>query len=98
MADYILSQRAKGDLRNIWIYTKETWSVEQANKYYRSILLDIDQITEKPTISGVSYDYVRSGVRGVRSGKHIIFYRILSSNKIRVVRILHERMDYYKHL
>jgi toxin ParE1/3/4 len=35
MADYIISEKALEDLNNIWIYTAENWSVEQANRYYK---------------------------------------------------------------
>jgi len=33
MPDYILSVRAEIDLQEIWIYTMEHWSIEQADKY-----------------------------------------------------------------
>ncbi len=33
MAEYIVSEKALDDLNNIWMYTAENWSVEQANRY-----------------------------------------------------------------
>ena len=38
MAEYILSERAQNDLRRIWHYTVDTWSIEQAKRYYNEIL------------------------------------------------------------
>ena len=49
-------------------------------------------------ISGRGYEEVRPGLRGMLCGKHIIFYRIISKEKVRIVRILHGKMDYPRHL
>ena len=42
MAEYIISEKALDDLNNIWIYTAENWSVEQANRYYNLIMDEIE--------------------------------------------------------
>lgn len=98
MADYILSKKALSDLRSIWNYTVETWSEEQADNYYHSLILAFETIAMRPESAGHSYEGVRSGYRGCHSGKHIIFYRVLKNGKVRIVRILHERMDFGRHL
>ena len=38
MAEYVLSERSKKDLRDIDNYTRETWSEEQAVVYYNHLL------------------------------------------------------------
>ena len=98
MADYILSKKASNDLGKIWHYTIETWSEEQADRYFQELVLSFDYIAANPDTAGRSYEDVRSGYRGLRSRKHIIFYRILKNGKVRIIRILHERMDFARHL
>ena len=98
MADYILSKKALSDLRNIWNYTVETWSEEQADIYYQNLIQAFEAIASRPESAGHSYEEVRSGYRGCHSGRHIIFYRVLKNGKVRIVRILHERMDFGRHL
>ena len=98
MGDYILSKKALADLRSIWNYTVETWSEEQADIYYRNLIQAFETIADRPDSAGHSYEDVRSGYRGCHSGKHIIFYRVLKNGKVRIVRILHERMDFVRHL
>lgn len=98
MADYILSKKALSDLRSIWNYTVETWSEEQADIYYQNLVQSFELIAKRPDSAGHSYENVRSGYRGCHSGRHIIFYRILKDGKVRIVRILHERMDFGRRL
>ena len=46
MAEYVISEIALDDLNNIWIYTAENWSVEQANRYYNLIMDEIEFVVE----------------------------------------------------
>lgn len=98
MANYILSKKAQEDLRKIWYYTVETWSEKQADTYFHSLIQSFESIADGPYSAGRSYEEVRAGYRGLRSGRHIIFYRILKNGKARIIRILHERMDYVRRL
>jgi len=79
-------------LNNIWEYTIDKWSEKQADKYYSSIEFACAQIGKNPKI-GEEYYEVNKNLLGLRTGKHIIFYQIISNDKIEIVRILHERMD-----
>ena len=92
MAKVILRQEAIDDLNDIWDYTFEQWSENQADKYYGTIKLACNRIGEYPNI-GKEYDGISRNLLGVKSGKHIIFYQIISIDEIEVIRILHERMD-----
>jgi len=92
MAKVILRQKAIDDLNSIWDYTFEKWSEKQADKYYATIKMTCNGIGESPNI-GKEYDRVSRNLLGLKSGKHIIFYQVLSNERIEVVRILHERMD-----
>ena len=98
MAKFVLSERAKRDLVDIWRYTLENWSEEQAIRYYNKLMDGCENIANAPDTSGRDYEEVRPGLRGMLCGRHIIFYRIISEEKVRIVRILHGKMDYPKHL
>ena len=92
MANYKLTRRAVDDLSKIWLYTYETWSERQADKYYSLLTDSIRELSTKPEI-GRSYSTVESGLRGVKVGRHIIVYLTEINKDIIVVRILHEQMD-----
>ncbi|MEM7551504.1 MAG: type II toxin-antitoxin system RelE/ParE family toxin [Bacteroidota bacterium] len=92
MAKLILRQKAVDDLTSIWKYTFETWSENQADKYYESIKLACVDISKKPLI-GKRYRQISENLRGYKINKHIIFYHSISNVKVEIVRILHERMD-----
>jgi len=92
MFKVVFRQEAIIDLNNIWNYTFEKWSENQANKYYETIRLSCNVIGQNPNI-GNEYFNVNKNLLGLNSGKHIIFYRVISDHKIEIIRILHERMD-----
>jgi toxin ParE1/3/4 len=92
MAKVILRQKAIDDLNDIWVYTFEKWSEKQADKYYAIIKLACNAIGENPYI-GKEYDGISKNLLGLKSGKHILFYQVISDDRIEVIRILHEQMD-----
>jgi len=92
MAKVILRQEAIDDLTNIWDYTFQKWSMNQANKYYSTIKFACQEIGKYPDIGRV-YNGINEKLFGFKSGKHIIFYQVISTEEIEIIRILHERMD-----
>ena len=92
MAKVILRRKAIDDLNDIWNYTFEKWSERQADKYYAIIKLACNAIGENPDL-GKEYDGISKNLLGLKSGKHIIFYKLISDDRIEVIRILHELMD-----
>lgn len=96
MSQVILSPKAKADLSDIWDYTLAEWGIEQAEKYVRELWTAMqDQAIDASTSADISD--VRKGYRKVRSGSHVIFFK-LTGDGIDVVRILHQRMDFERHL
>ena len=93
MANYHLTNKAVEDLTNIWEYTVDMWSEQQADNYYNTLINSCHKITENPRLYGTKYEEIADGLLGYRSGRHIIFYRILTNGDILVIRILHQRMD-----
>ena len=95
---YKISKQAEVDLENIWLYTFEEWSQEQADYYYDLIMDEIEYISENPK-SGKDYNEVRKGYFRSRVKSHFIFYRInLKEEKIEIIRILHQQMDVDSHM
>lgn len=92
MAKVVLRQEAINDLNDIWVYTFEEWSEKQADKYYASLEFACKQIGKNPEI-GKGYEEIRSNLLGLRVGKHIIFYQVITEKEIEIIRILHEQMD-----
>jgi toxin ParE1/3/4 len=92
MAEYIVSEKALEDLNNIWIYTAETWSVEQANRYYDLIMNEIEYVAENFE-STKDFSHFRKNYRYTKVKSHLVFFRIIENTEIEVVRILHEKMD-----
>lgn len=92
MAEYVLTNKAVEDLSEIWDYTYDVWSENQANKYYKRLIDTCAEIAGKPSI-GREFDVIFKNLLGFPVGKHIIFYRVLRAENIEILRILHERMD-----
>lgn len=88
-----ISIEAQNDLENIWLYTFETWSIEQANRYIDLIIDEIEYLARYPN-AGKDYSNVRKGYFRSRVKSHLIFYRInLKENFVEIIRILHQQMD-----
>jgi toxin ParE1/3/4 len=92
MAKYLITDRAIADLTDIWEYTEREWSEIQAERYYLSLLESCEELAINPTL-GKQYDTVTPNLLGYKSGRHIIFYSILVSNEVQIIRILHDMMD-----
>ena len=92
MANYKLTNKAVEDLENIWDYTFDKWSLEQADKYYSLLIDACNLIGENPNI-GKNYIGVTTELFGLRTNRHIIFYRKFPDKPVEITRILHERMD-----
>lgn len=88
-----ISEVALYDIENIWVYSLENWSKEQADRYYNLIFEEIDYIT-KNSEYGRDFSHIRKGYRYSKVKSHLIFYRISKENIIEIVRVLHARMDF----
>lgn len=96
MSQVVLSPKAKSDLSEIWDYTLSEWGIDQAEKYVRDLW---EAMQQQACDSSTSIDIsdVRNGYRKAFSGSHVIFFK-LTGDGIDVVRILHQRMDFERHL
>ena len=98
MAKIRLSRKAIADLDGIWDHTVETWSEEQAVIYYRQIYTVIQGSNSLPAFLEKDYNVIKPGLLGFKVGHHIVFYKKHKDESIYVDRILHEKMDYQRHL
>jgi toxin ParE1/3/4 len=92
MANYKLTNKAIEDLSDIWNYTFEMWSENQADKYYDSLISVCREIANNPDL-GKIYVEISDKLLGLKVNRHVIFYRTVSKNYVEITRILHERMD-----
>jgi len=91
--NYKISQAANQDIENIWIYTFENWSIEQADRYLNQIIDEIAYLSDNPR-SGKDYSQIRKGYFRSRIKSHFIFYKKnLKLEQVEIIRILHQRMD-----
>jgi len=97
MGKFYLTKKAVEDLNDIWNYTIETWSENQAEIYYLLLIDSCQELANKPNL-GKSYEIIEKNVLGYRTGQHIIFYRIVTEKEIEVVRVLHGMMDMKSHI
>ena len=92
MAKFKLTNKTVEDLSKIWDYTFEVWSENQADRYYEMLISNCQEIAYNPLI-GKNYDGITQNLLGLKTNRHIIFYRTLNENYVEITRILHERMD-----
>jgi toxin ParE1/3/4 len=92
MTKYELTNKAVEDLTNIWEFTAEEWSEQQADKYYDLLLTKCQEIANNPAL-GKIYDIITNDLLGSKVEKHTIFYRKRVNKPIEITRILHGRMD-----
>ena len=92
MSEYIISEKALEDINNIWIYTAENWSFEQADRYYNAIIDEIEFIVQKIELAN-DFGKIRKSYKYSKVKSHLIFFKKNISNEIEVVRVLHEKMD-----
>ncbi|MDH3453674.1 MAG: type II toxin-antitoxin system RelE/ParE family toxin [Desulfuromonadales bacterium] len=97
MRRVVLSPKAKVDLSQVWDYTYAEWGAEQAEKYIRELWAVIEE-QSIDLIKSVDISDVRKGYRKVRSGSHVIFFKVTQGGVLEVVRILHQEMDFDRHL
>lgn len=92
MAKYFFTNKAVEDLSNIYEYTYQSWSENQADKYYEELISFCQMLSENPNI-GKNYSEIASDIFAFLTNRHIIFYRILDIDKIEITRIITANMD-----
>lgn len=97
MGTYSLTNASRADLKSIATYTQQKWGKEQ-RKIYSKQFDDTFLVLAGNPETGISCDFIKQGYRKFSTGSHVIFFRVISEKEIRVVRILHKRMDVARQL
>ena len=87
----IIHEDAVQDLEEIWFYTFQKWSLEQADRYHNLIFKEIEFLSSRP-LTGKDLGHLKEGYRSSKIKSHLIFYKF-SKTEIVIIRILHENMD-----
>ena len=91
-----LTEIARADLKSIRRYSTRTWGQHRTTQYMAAL-----RDTMKSLLAGTavtrSRDDLRPGLRMAASGRHCIFFEA-DESRVLVVRVLHDRMDYQRHL
>lgn len=98
MGGYRLSKFAERDLADILRYTIQTWGMKQGAAYFQILAAAKTSIVNNPFLPGSrTRDDLADGCRAYRAGKHLVFYRVIG-NRVEIARILHESMDFPRHV
>jgi toxin ParE1/3/4 len=92
---YRLSPLAEADLEEIWLYTLKNWSIEQADTYHRNFVVAFEALAAGSK-RGRASD-VRPGYQKYLCGSHVVYF-LDYSDRLDVIRILHQRQDAERHL
>ena len=96
MADYALSERAAQDIEAIADYGFANFGVAKAREYGKGLERCFGHLAESPAV-GLAADELADGVRRYKYESHWVFYSEQSGG-ILIVRVLHENMDFQRHL
>ena len=91
-----LSRKAADDLSAIADFTIAAFGTEQARKYRDQFQPCFDSLLANPQL-GRSADELAPGLRRIRQQAHVVFYRA-DADAVLIVRVLHYRMDFDRHL
>lgn len=95
MAAYALTHSAQEDLIGIWLYTCETWSEQQADRYQDDLHGCFERLA-----SGMGHSKSLPEMDGVKSHlcrHHYVFF-LERPEDIVILAVLHERMDLMERL
>jgi len=93
--ELIITDPARDDIEAIAVYSFIKWGEEQTTKYTEELYKTITNIANNPETGKSRYGVPRV-IKGRKSGRHVVFYRI-TGQTIFIIRILHESMDHGRH-
>lgn len=96
MAKFELTEAADRDLTDIYLYSYRQFGEQQADAYLISLEDCFSRLADMPGL-GRAIDHVRSGYFRFEHERHVVFY-VRMAGGIRIVRVLHERMEPDRHL
>ena len=91
-----VTEIARAALKSIRRYSQRTWGPDRTAQYMAA-LRDTMKGLLAGTAVGRDRDDLRPGLQMATSGRHCVFFEG-DQSRILVVRVLHDRMDYQRHL
>ena len=91
-----LTEIAREDLKSVRRYSQKAWGSDRTVQYMAE-LRDVMKGLGAGTMVSRNRDDLRPGLHMATSGSHCVFFEI-DESRILVVRVLHDRMDYPRHL
>ena len=88
MADYVLTEQARQDFRDIYRYSLKRWGEAQADKYTSGLLDQFDMLATFPGM-GLPFYKPSYGLLKFPYEYHMIAYRIFDEATIQVVFVIH---------
>jgi len=95
MSRYTFAPAADRDLADIWLYTAETWSRDQADRY-AGLIVDTCGRLASGEVRGRPIPEIGATYLKVTVGAHLVIYTS-SGDAVLVLRVLHRRMDIAAH-
>ena len=92
ISTYLLTPEAEKDLEDIWLYSYQTWSEHQADRYIEILEDTFVRLSYMPEQARELLDF-DPPVRIFPSAKHIIIY-IIAGRAIVIIRVLGARQDW----
>jgi toxin ParE1/3/4 len=96
VSGYLLRARAREDIREIALYTQQTWGVEQRDRYIDGLFHFFGVLAENPGL-GIARDDIAPGLRSLRHGRHLAIY-LPARGGVEIVRVLHVSRDVRLHV
>ncbi|MGE8134547.1 type II toxin-antitoxin system RelE/ParE family toxin [Novosphingobium subterraneum] len=92
MTRYWLEPGAAARLDEIFVYTRDVWGEEQAERYVRGLFAKFDAIAGREVIwKRIPAEFEVQGWF-CRHERHYVYWKSLADGKVAIVAILHERM------
>jgi toxin ParE1/3/4 len=89
---YRLAPRALADLDDIWRFSAEKWSIEQADRYIDDLVRIFETIATMPTLARERSEF-KPPVRIHVHESHLIVYMI-AEDYVQILRLLGGRQDW----
>lgn len=91
-----LRPKAYQDLEKIYNYSYQEFDSKRANQYIKDLDAAFHALAHQPGL-GKDYSHVRPNLLAYNVVSHIVFFEI-SADGITIIRVLHQSMDFIRHL
>lgn len=87
---------ARADLESIRRYSNRAWGRDRTAQYVAALRGTMKGLVAGTVVSR-SRDDLKTGLQMATSGRHCVFFEA-DESRVLVIRVLHDRMDYRRHL